>query len=136
MATPDGRKRGAPLSKNLCTSLSMDKNGVLAFINSVTKFDHAKYPNGSVVDIILHPSAVAGEDGLTAFYGLLKTYFSKGGFALHGNVFTTDDLHAAQKNPEKYANLQVRVCGWNAYFITLTKEEQDAFIRQAETTFI
>lgn len=136
MATPDGRKAGAPLSKNLCTSLSMDKSGVLAFINSVTTFDHAQYPNGSVSDIILHPSAVKGQDGLEAFYGILKTYFAKGGFALHGNVFKTDDLHAAQKDPEKYSNLQVRVCGWNAYFVSLTKEEQDAFIRQAETTFM
>ena len=136
MATPDGRRAGAPLSKNLCTSLAMDKNGVLAFINSATQFDHANFPNGSVTDIILHPSAVKGEDGLDAFYGVLKTYFAKGGFALHGNVFTTDDLHAAQKNPEKYANLQVRVCGWNAYFVSLTQEEQDAFIRQAETSFL
>lgn len=136
MATPDGRKAGDPLSKNLCTTLTMDKNGVLAFLNSVTEFDHADYPNGSVADIVLHPSAVKGEDGLEAFYGILKTYFAKGGFALHGNVFTTDDLYAAQENPDAYSTLQVRVCGWNAYFVSLSKEEQDAFIRQAETSFL
>ena len=51
---------------------------------------------------------------------------------MHGNVFRAEDLRAAQKNPEKYANLQVRVCGWNAYFVNLSKIEQDTFIKQAE----
>ena len=55
--------------------------------------------------------------------------------ALHGNVFSPDDLKKAQHEPEKYKNLQVRVCGWNAYFVNLSKEEQDAFIKQAEIDF-
>ncbi len=131
-ATPDGRLRGEPLSKNLCASIAMDKNGVLSLINSVTKIDFTGYPTGSVLDILLHPSAVKGEDGLNAFYGILKTYLDKGGFALHGNVFNVEDLKNAQLYPEKYSTLQVRVCGWNVYFIDLTKEEQDAFIKQAE----
>ena len=97
-----------------------------------TKIDHSKFPNGSVLDVVLHPSAVQGQDGLDAFYSLLRTYFSKGGFAMHGNVFNAEDLKKAQQNHEKYSTLQVRVCGWNAYFTTLTKEEQDAFIIQAE----
>ena len=98
----------------------------------MTKINHAKFPNGSVLDIVLHPSAVKGDDGLDAFYGILKTYFAKGGFAMHCNVFNVEDLRKAQKEPEKYPTLQVRVCGWNAYFVNLTKEEQDAFIIQAE----
>ena len=51
---------------------------------------------------------------------------------MHGNVFNVEDLRAAQENPEKYSTLQVRVCGWNAYFVNLSKIEQDAFIKQAE----
>ena len=51
---------------------------------------------------------------------------------MHGNVFRAEDLKAAQIEPEKYANLQVRVCGWNVFFVNLSKEEQDAFIKQAE----
>lgn len=132
MATPDGRRKGDPLSKNLCATTAMDRNGVTALIQTVTEIDHSNFPNGSVLDIILHPSAVRGNDGLDAFYGLLKTYFSRGGFALHGNVFNVEHLKAAQREPEKYQNMQVRVCGWNAYFVNLTKEEQDAFILQAE----
>ena len=132
MATPDGRRTGEPLSKNLCATVGMDKQGVTALINSATKMDHADFPTGSVLDIMLHPSAVSGEDGLEAFYGILMTYLKKGGFAMQGNVFDTKVLKDAQISPEKYQNLQVRVCGWNAYFVNLSKTEQDCFIRQAE----
>ena len=132
MATPDGRKHGEILSKNICATVGMDKKGITSLINSATQIDQSKFPNGTVLDVVLHPSAVMGDDGLTAFYALLKTYFSKGGMALHGNVFNADDLKKAQQDPEKYKNLQVRVCGWNAYFVNLSKPEQDAFIRQAE----
>ncbi len=136
MATPDGRFDGEVLSKNLCSTVGMDKNGVTALINSATKIDHSLFPNGTVLDVILHPSAVSGEDGLDAFYGLLIAYMQKGGMALHGNVFNPEDLKNAQKYPEKYKNLQVRVCGWNAYFVNLSKTEQDCFIKQSETTFL
>jgi formate C-acetyltransferase len=132
MATPDGRLAGDPLSKNLCATLGMDKKGITALISSVTKIDHAAFPTGSVLDIVLHPSAVMGDDGLDAFYAIVMTYFNKGGFALHGNVFDADDLIRAQKNPERYENMQVRLCGWNAYFVNLSKEEQDSFIKQAK----
>jgi len=132
MATPDSRVAGEVLSKNLCASVGQDKKGITALINSVTKIDHTQFPNGSVLDIMFHPSAVNGDDGLNSFYALLKTYLNKGGMALHGNVFNADELKKAQKDPEKYKNLQVRVCGWNAYFVNLSKAEQDCFIKQAE----
>ena len=132
MATPDGRHAGDPLSKNFCATVGMDTAGVTALIGSVTKMDHMQFPNGSVLDVMLHPSAVAGEAGLEAFYALLRTYFAANGFAMHGNVFDVNDLRAAQKDPQKYRTLQVRVCGWNAYFVNLSKIEQDTFIRQAE----
>ena len=132
MATPDGRCAGEPLSKNLCATVGMDKRGVTALINSVTKIDHADFPTGSVLDIMLHPSAVSGEDGLEAFFGILMTYFKKGGFAMHGNIFDAKILKDAQAHPDQYQTLQVRVCGWNTYFVNLSKTEQDCFIRQAE----
>jgi len=132
MATPDGRLHGEILSKNLCATVGMDKNGITALINSVTKMDLSKFSTGSVLDVMVHPSAVSGGDGLDAFLGILMTYFEKGGFAMHGNVFDVNQLKSAKKYPEKYRNLQVRVCGWNAYFVNLSEMEQDAFIKQAE----
>ena len=130
-ATPDGRLAHEPLSKNFGAMTAMDRAGVTALIDSVTKIDHGLFPNGSVLDILLHPSAVQGTEGLDKLLALIRTYFTQGGFAIHGNVFDVQTLLNAQKNPEQYATLQVRVCGWNVYFVNLSKPEQDEFIRQA-----
>ena len=131
-ASADGRRCGEPISKNSCASIGRDKAGVTALISSVAKAEPALAPNGGVLDIVLHPSAVAGDDGLNAFAALIRTYFGLGGFAAHFNVFSADELKKAQKTPEKYSTLQVRVCGWNAYFVDLPREQQDAFIATAE----
>lgn len=131
-ATPDGRYDGEPLSKNLCATVGMDRRGVSALINSVTKIDFASFPTGSVLDIMLHPSAVSGREGLEAFGGVVMTYFKKGGFAMHANIFDLQTLRDAQLHPHRYKGLQVRVCGWNAYFVNLSRTEQECFIKQAE----
>jgi formate C-acetyltransferase len=80
---------------------------------------------------MMHPATVQGEEGLAALRGLLYTYFRKGGLAVHFNVFDAEILEEAQKHPEKYANLQIRVCGWNVRFTELAKAEQEAYIRRA-----
>jgi formate C-acetyltransferase len=131
-ALPDGRRAHEPLSKNLSAVTGMDREGVTALINSVTKIDFAQFPNGSVLDIVLHPSAVEGEEGLQAFVGLIRSYFAQGGFAIQFNVFDADTLREARQHPERHANLQVRVCGWNVHFVNLSDTEQEMFIAQAE----
>lgn len=130
-ASADGRLRGELISRNTGAASTMDRNGITALIQSVTKLDHSKYPDGSVLDFMLHPATVAGDEGLEAFYQLLMAYTNLGGFAMHGNVMDPDILREAQKHPEKYSTLQVRVCGWNVYFVNLRKEEQDEFIARA-----
>ena len=131
-ATPDGRHAGDPLSRNLGATSGMDRNGVTALIRSCTKLDLTNYPTGTVLDVMLHPTAVAGETGLDAFCTLIRSYFAMGGYAIHGNVFDAEVLRAAQSDPQKHRNLQVRVCGWNVYFVNLSKHEQDEFIFRAE----
>lgn len=131
MATPDGRLYGEQFAKNMCAVNGMDKNGITSLLISVAKTDHADFANGTVLDFVLHPSAVCGDEGLCAMRALVKTYFDLGGLAMHGNVFDSKLLCAAQKEPDKYANLQVRVCGWNVFFVNLSKEEQDSFIVQS-----
>ena len=88
--------------------------------------------SGACLDAMLHPSAVQGEDGLEILYNVLQTYIKKGGASIHFNIFNKEMLLDAQQNPEKYKNLQVRVCGWNVLWNNINKEEQDGFIRQAE----
>ncbi len=131
-ALPDGRRAGQPLAKNSGAMTAMDKDGVTSLINSVTKLDYSKFPNGAVLDVMLHPTAVQGEDGLVAFMALIKTFFGLGGMAIQFNIFDAKELRNAQIYPEKYANLQVRVCGWNVRFIDLSPAEQEVFIAEAE----
>lgn len=131
-ATPDGRFKGAPLSKNLAASLGQDKRGVTAYLQSLLALNGENCPDGYVADVVLHQSAVKGEEGLCAFHSLLQTFMNQGGFAIHFNILHPDTLLNAQKEPEKYQNLQIRLCGWNVRFIDLKKEEQDEFILQSK----
>ena len=131
-ATADGRLAKEELSKNLCAQAGMEYGGVTAEISSVGAIDLSGFPNGSVLDLMLHPSAVSGDGGYDIITALIKTYMKNGGFGIQFNVFDAETLRAAQREPEKYKNLQIRLCGWNVYFVRLTKEQQDTFIRQAE----
>lgn len=129
-AIPDGRQARTMFSKNMCGVAGMERQGITAAIHSVLSIDTTNLVNAAVCDVIIHPSAVEGQRGMAAFSALARTYFDCGGMVLQGNVFGIDDLCAAQQNPEKYSNLQVRVCGWNEYFVKMTKEKQDDFIRR------
>jgi len=131
-ASADGRMAGDPLSKNIGASTAQDKEGVTALIESAIKIDYTDIPNGTVLDILLHPSAVLGEAGSNAMLNIVKTFLQYGGLAIQCNIFNPAILKRAQKQPENYATLQVRLCGWNVYFVDLSKLEQDEFIRQAE----
>jgi formate C-acetyltransferase len=127
-ALPDGRGKAEPLSLNNAANYGKDKEGVTALINSMTCLDYIKLPNGSVTDVYLHPSAIKGENGQSALISLIKTYFERGGFGIQFNIFDKQTLLDAQKNPEKYRNLQIRVSGWNVYFVTLSAYEQEQYI--------
>ena len=131
-ATPDGRLAGEEFSKNLSPTMGMDRQGVTALIKSVCTMNPMDLPGDFPLDIMLHPATVQGEEGLAALRGVLYTYFAKGGLAVHFNIFDAKVLEEAQKHPEKYDNLQIRVCGWNVRFTELAKEEQDAYIRRAK----
>ena len=132
-STPNGRLRGEELSKNCSASMGQNREGATAAILSVTKLDATICAGDFALDLGLLPSAVKGDDGLEAMYGLLMTFVNRGGHALHINVFDADTLRDAQKNPDKYQDLQIRVCGWNVLWNNINKEEQDGFIRQAES---
>ncbi len=131
-ASPNGRPLGEELSKNCSASMGQNRDGATAAILSVTKIDASAFCGDACLDLGLHPGAVKGEEGLEAMYGLLMTFLKRGGHAMHINVFDADTLRDAQAHPEKYGDLQIRVCGWNVHWNQIPKEEQDGFIRQAE----
>ena len=131
-ASPNGRLLGEELSKNCSASMGQNREGATAAILSVTKIDATSFTSDAALDLGLLPSAVKGDDGLEAMYGLLMTFVKRGGHAMHINVFDAETLRDAQKHPEKYQDLQIRVCGWNVLWNNIDKVEQDGFIRQAE----
>lgn len=131
-ATPDGRAKGDGLSKNMGATMGQDRRGITALIKSVTKLHTTNMSSGAPFDYMLHPTAVQGDDGLIAMLGLLRTFMKRGGYGYQGNVLDSKTLRDAQVHPEKYENLQVRICGWNWYFTKMEKPFQDEFIQRAE----
>ena len=132
-ASADGRHCGGELSKNLTPTLGKNHKGVTAAVLSVTKFDPFTIHENPALDAAFSASAVKGEDGLDAMHGVLDTFIARGGGVMQMNVVNADVLRKAQKNPEQYTDLQIRVSGWSVQFNDIKKEEQDGFIRQAET---
>lgn len=131
-ATPDGRYAGDEISKNGSPSVGMDREGVTALIKSALKARPYTYCESFCVDVMLHPTAVSGDEGLEIMKSLLFMYMKNGGQTVQFNVFNTETLRDAQKHPEKYQNLQVRVCGWNVLWNNLSEKEQNAYISRAE----
>ena len=131
-ATPDGRKSGEELSKNASPHPGMDREGVTALIHSATTIDTALANVGFCLDVMLHPTTVQGSEGLDVLYHVMRAYMDKGGQSIHFNLFNAELLRDAQAHPEKYENLQVRVCGWNVLWNQMSKVEQDAYILRAE----
>ena len=132
-ATPDGRFAGEEMSKNASPRMGSDTNGVTALIRSVLSVDAASFPGDFPLDVMMHPSSVKGADGLAAWRRLVRVFFAGNGAAVHFNIFDAEELKDAQKNPEKYKGLQIRVCGWNVRFTEMAKSEQDMYIRRAES---
>lgn len=131
-ATPDGRRMGEEISKNASPTPGMDRNGITALIHSALKLKPSSYPESFCLDLMLHPSAVEGNEGLRVMKSILDVYTENGGMSLQFNVLNPTILREAQKSPEKYKNLQIRVCGWNVLWNNLSRAEQEAYIVRAE----
>lgn len=134
-ATPDGRRRGEPLSNGVCCVNGMDREGPTAAILSVGNVGFKYIPNGGSHTMSFNPSLLRDEEHREKFAALLRTYCRKGGTALQINMIGPDTLRAAQKDPERYANLLVRVTGYNAYFVSLGRAIQDEIIKREAHEF-
>lgn len=132
MASPHGRKKGTILAGNMSPTPGTDKEGATAVIKSYCKPDLKKMVTGAALDLKLHPSNVKGESGLQAMMSLFRAFAALGGFFMQLDVVDVETLREAQKHPENYQTLSVRVSGWNARFVTLTEEWQNMIIEQSE----
>ncbi len=131
-ASPDGRKRGEALSSSLSPMAGMDKSGPTGVINSVSKIKMVNFANGMALDLKFTKIFFERKTHIQGLIALVKYYFEKGGLELQFNVVDRETLIDAQKNPEKYPNLIVRVSGFSGYFINLEKTLQDEIIRRTE----
>jgi pyruvate formate-lyase/glycerol dehydratase family glycyl radical enzyme len=127
-ATPDGRRRGQFLSNAVCPVNGADKRGPTAVIKSVGKLGLETAPNGSSHTMSFSPSLLRRPEQRQKMIALLRAYGKVGGTCVQVNVIDANTLREAQKHPEEYSNLLVRVTGYNAYFVGLGKEIQDEII--------
>ena len=131
-ATPDGRRKGEEMSKNLSPTMGVDTEGATALIATLASSNSTKLPGDYPLDVMLHPSVCAGPKGLEVMKALVQQFHANGGSVIQFTVFSAEELRDAQAHPERYENLQVRVCGWNVRWNDLSKTEQDTYIRRAE----
>jgi len=139
-ASPDGRKKGQFLSNAICPVNGADIHGPTSNSNSVGKVlggfaaegDYGNYvnylPNGASHTITLNPSVIRDAMHKEKLKAFLRGYIANGGTALQINILDAEMLRDAQKHPENYKNLLVRVTGYNAYFASVGRELQDEII--------
>lgn len=134
-ATPDGRLAGTPIADGVGPMSGRDTKGPTATANSVARLDHFIASNGTLFNQKFHPSALKGQSGLINFAALVRAYFDRKGMHAQYNVVSRETLLDAQKNPEKYKTLVVRVAGYSALFTTLSRSLQDDIINRTEQGF-
>lgn len=134
-ATPDGRLANTPVADGVGPMSGRDVKGPTATANSVARLDHGICSNGTLFNQKFHPSALAGRQGLENFIALIRGYFDQKGMHVQFNVVSRETLIDAQKHPEKYKTLVVRVAGYSALFTTLSRSLQDDIINRTEQGF-
>jgi formate C-acetyltransferase len=132
-ATPDGRKAGEPLSEGVSPVQGADRKGPTAVIKSVAKIDHVR-TGGTLLNQKFTPQLLADETGLNKLAQLVRTFFKLDGHHIQFNVVNSDMLRDAQKHPERYRDLIVRVAGFSDYFVDLSVNLQNEIIKRTEHT--
>ncbi len=130
-ATADGRKSLQPLSEGISPVQGADTQGPTAVIKSAAKIDHLK-TGGTLLNQKISPSMFENESGILKLVALIRGYFRMDGHHIQFNVVTADTLRDAQKYPEKYRDLIVRVAGYSDYFNDLSIELQNEIINRSE----
>jgi formate C-acetyltransferase len=130
-ATPDGRKSGEPLSEGVSPVQGADRKGPTAVIKSVSKIDHAR-TGGTLLNQKFAPELLADEEGQDKLAHLIRAYFKLDGHHIQFNVVNAETLRDAQRYPEKYRDLMIRVAGYSDYFVNLSVELQNEIIRRTE----
>ncbi len=130
-ASPDGRKAAEPLSEGISPVQGSDRHGPTAVLKSVAKMDHVR-TGGTLLNQKFTPQLMATDEGIDKVAYLIRSYFKMDGHHIQLNVVSAETLRDAQRHPEKYRDLIVRVAGYSDYFCDLSKGLQDEIIRRTE----
>ena len=130
-ATADGRNSGVPLSEGISPFQGADNNGPTSVIKSASKIDHLR-TGGTLLNQKFSPSFFEDEESYHNLTALIRSYFSLDGHHIQFNVVNADTLKDAQKYPEHYRDLIVRVAGYSDYFNDLGEDLQNEIIRRTE----
>jgi formate C-acetyltransferase len=130
-ATPDGRRAAEPLSEGVSPVQGADRHGPTAVIKSVAKMDHLR-TGGTLLNQKFTPQLLSTEEGIGKLASLVRSYFKLDGHHIQFNVVTVETLREAQKHPEKYRDLIVRVAGYSDYFVDIGPDLQEEIIRRTE----
>jgi pyruvate formate-lyase/glycerol dehydratase family glycyl radical enzyme len=130
-ATPDGRRCGEPLSEGISPVQGADRKGPAAVLKSAARIDHLR-TGGTLLNQKFTPQLLSDDNGLRKVAALIRTYFAMDGHHIQFNVVTADTLRQAQREPEKYRDLIVRVAGYSDYFVDLGLSLQNEIIRRTE----
>ena len=131
-ATVFGKKREDILAPNMSPTPGSDRLGPNSVVASYCSVDFGRLPNGTPLDLKLNPTTLKTDQGVNALTALLRTFIEKGGWYLQVDVIDTATLRDAQRHPERYPNLSVRISGWSARFATLSPEWQELVIARTE----
>jgi formate C-acetyltransferase len=131
-ATPDGRRDGEALAEGCSPYHGTDRLGPTAVVKSVARMPTIRITGGNLLNQKILPTSVAGSEGLAKLEDLVRTFFEMKGWHIQFNVVNPETLRSAQKEPEKYRDLVVRVAGYSALFTSLEPDTQDDII--ARTT--
>ena len=132
-ALPGGRLANTPLAEGgISPYQSRNQNGPTATMRSVAGLTHTKLTNGSVLNMRFDPNALKDRAGMEKFTDLLRAYLLGGGFFVQFNIVDTETLRQAQKEPDRYRDLLVRVATYSAYFVELSPEMQEDIINRME----
>jgi formate C-acetyltransferase len=130
-ALPDGRKSKEPLSEGISPVQGADKKGPTAVLKSAAKIDHLR-TGGTLLNQKFTPSFFEDEESILKMTALIRGYFLMNGHHIQFNVVSAETLRDAQKHPEKYRDLIVRVAGYSDYFNDLGEDLQNEIIRRTE----
>lgn len=127
-ALPSGRNAWTPLTDGIGATGGTDVNGPTALLKSVSRIPHARYTQGTQLNMKMEPAILAGDEGMAHMVNLLKTLCTLDVYHAQFNVVDKETLLAAQKQPEQHKDLLIRVAGYTAFFVELGKEIQDEII--------